>query len=150
MRKIRFLLTLLLVSVLVSCSFQELELIKMESINLTKMSAEEIELQLTARVKNPNGYKVAIVDSDLEIYVNDQHVGKARIKNKVKFPANETSSQLIVLSNKPGNMLSAGFSSLMALFSSNSMKITVKGRVKGRAGVVGKNIDIEFTERIKL
>jgi LEA14-like dessication related protein len=133
-----------------SCSFQELELIKMEKIDITKMSAKEIELQIVARVNNPNGYKVAIVDSDLEIYVNDQHVGKARIENKVKFPARTTASQLIVLSNKPGNVLAAGFSSLMAIFGSKSMKVTIKGKVKGRAGLVGKNIDVEFTEHVRL
>ena len=134
----RWIVFLLVAAVFSSCSFTNPELLRMEQLNVTKFSEEGVELAVKAKVKNPNNYKVSLVNSKLDIYVNNEFMGKAHLKNNVRFKRKSTDTYLIELVNKPENFAKLGMVSLFSLFGNKKLKVTVRGEVKGRVGILSK------------
>lgn len=150
LRPLSLFFMLSLTCLLSACSFTDPELVYLENFKITQFSKEGVEFSVKAKVNNPNNYRVSLVSSKLDIFINDEPMGKATLKRKIHFRANSTESYTIELINKPENFAKLGVVSLVSLLGKQKMKITVKGDVKGRVRLVGKKFPVDFTEHVSL
>lgn len=133
-----------------SCEFEEPELIRMEDLKVTKFTKDKIILAIRAKVRNPNNYKVSLVNTDLDIEVNGVALGKAALVNKVSLNKNSTDSYLIELENVPENFTKMGLATLGSVFTGGKLTLAVKGTVKGKARLVSKKFDVDFKHSMRL
>ncbi len=71
-----------------SCAYKNVELVRVESVHVDEFSSANVQITASLVLKNPNDFEVIIKDSDLNLYVNDYKVARARIKKRIKIPKN--------------------------------------------------------------
>ncbi len=142
---------LLLISMifLAGCSaYEEVELQDITHVEVLRMDGRTIALRVDAMVSNPNGSKIHVEDPDVDLYLNDQFVGKGALDSALVLDKNSTRVYPIHLhADLSGGPL------LMMLLSgalTGEMKLGVKGTVVGRSGLLRKRFPFELEERIDL
>lgn len=144
-------LIIIIGSILSSCiQYKEVEVIEVSDIGVHSLSTEKIEIEVTMKIKNPNNYKISVVDSDLELYIKGKKIGSANIKDKIVLPKKSNEKHKIVIQTGLADMLSSAVPVLMGLIFDNSIELAVKGDIKARAKSLSKRFPVDFKEKVKL
>ena len=141
---------MVLLPMLHSCKFKEPELLGLQDFKVTNFTAKAIKIQVIAKVNNPNNYRISIVKSDLDIFINGENMGKLKLEDKVSFLGKKTDVYTIKLINKPENFAKLGVSSLFAMITSGKLQVNVKGTIKGKAGLISRKFDVDLNEAVSL
>ncbi|HCA83165.1 MAG TPA: hypothetical protein DEP18_05210, partial [Flavobacteriales bacterium] len=80
MRILLFSLTVLLSSCL---SYEQVEFRNVERVNIKRDSNKEMVLNLGVKLYNPNGYKIKVIKSQLDLTISGTSAGKAILEDKV-------------------------------------------------------------------
>lgn len=145
-----FAFSLLAFSAFSCINYEEVKLIEFNDAQMLSISPEGAVFKLIATVKNPNDYTINLQTKDLKVFINDNFLGTANFKEKVKLEKNSTKKyEVIVVSSIPsdGN-IDIGTITASALFS--GLKVKVEGDVKATAKGLSKTIAISFTEKVEL
>ena len=145
-----FVFSLLALSAFSCINYEEVKLIEFNDAQMLSLSPEGAVFKLIATVKNPNDYTINLQTKDLKVFINDNFLGTANFKEKVKLEKNSTKKyEVIVVSSIPtdGN-IDIGTITASALFS--GLKVKVEGDVKATAKGLSKTIAISFTEKVEL
>jgi len=102
------------------------------------------------QINNPNNYKISIVNSDLDLYLNETNLGKAEIDNKVVLPPNSNEIQHAFISTSLKNVASNSLPILLTLMNKKSFPIHVKGNIKAKAKGLSKSFPVDFKENANL
>ena len=130
-------------------SYEEVEMLGVENVEMVNLSDKEVEVEVTVKLKNPNNYKISIVGSDLDMYLNGTAMGKATLKNNVVIPKNSNQSHKIRISADPKALMSNPLGAIMGLLG-KPLEVGVKGKVKVKAKFITKKFDIDVKERVKM
>jgi LEA14-like dessication related protein len=141
MRKILF--WILWLPVVTSCSkplSPEFREIRNLSLRQLPLGTKQAELAAELVLYNPNSFGVEIKESDLDIFLADQYLGKARQTLKIQVPAKKTFSLPVSLKILPGMLLKNG----LKLLTDDQVTVWAKGTVYiGKAGIF-KKLDIDY------
>ena len=119
-------------------------------MKITKMSADGIEGEVQMVIFNPNKFSFKVTDYDLDIYLGDIPVGKAKLQDKVKVHANKEDSYTFHIKGTLGPMLLASLPLLLSMKSQKSTRVQAKGYVKVSSWGISKKIDVDLDDMIKL
>jgi len=135
---------------LTSCfSYKQVELKDITNVAVEKMDAKGIAVRVSALIHNPNGYRIHVLDPDVDLYLNDTYIGKGILDSA------------LVLERKATNVYSVplhadlqGGSLLMLLLSGamtgGDLKLGAKGSIVGKAFLLRKRFPFELEEKIQL
>lgn len=144
-RFLNILLAFLIVGWMSSCAIEAPEFMGSEGLKLEKMEEKEILFSAGVKVNNPNWFGIKLKRSTLDIYLEDQLLGKLHLEKKVKMKAKRESALTLSLraSLEEGAMM---------MILRNSMKDNVsvrfKGKVKGGIWIFSKKIEVDETRQI--
>ncbi len=142
---------LLLVIQLTSClEYKEVEVIKVVDVGVKDISIQGVDVEVAMQIKNPNKYDISIIDSDLNLFLKGNKVGKASIKEKVTLKKKSNSVYRFIMQSSLKDLASGGLPALMGLISSPTMELRVQGDIKARAKGISKSVPIDFKENITL
>lgn len=137
---IRLFFTFLFFSLwLSSCTIQEVEFKELKNIRMIKFSKELIEAEVTAIIKNPNWFGFRVRDNDLDLYMNNNRVGKARLARGFRVEGNSEKTYTFKVKAIPevDNILGNALSMITGMGSKkNSMGIKGDLKVTDRKSVV--------------
>ncbi|MBK6550623.1 MAG: LEA type 2 family protein [Flavobacteriales bacterium] len=134
---------------LTSClSYKEVVLRDITNVAVERMDAKGIALRVDALLDNPNGYRIHVLDPDVDLYLNEKYIGKGFLDS------------IVVLQKRTEQVYSVpmhaelkGGSLLMLLlsgsFSGKDVTLGVKGTVVGKAGFLRKRFPFELEEQIQ-
>lgn len=133
---------------LTSClSYKQVELVDVTNVSVEKMDAKGIALRVNALIENPNGYRIHVLDPDVDLYLNDKFIGKGVLDSALVLDKRSTQ-----LHSVPLHAELEGGSLMMLLLSGvlngNEFKLGAKGTVVGKAGFIRKRFPFEMEERI--
>lgn len=143
------LLTATCILLLTSClSYKEVVLRDITNVAVERMDAKGIALRVDALLDNPNGYRIHVLDPDVDLYLNEKYIGKGFLDS------------IVVLQKRTEQVYSVpmhaelkGGSLLMLLlsgsFSGKDVTLGVKGTVVGKAGFLRKRFPFELEEQIQ-
>jgi LEA14-like dessication related protein len=114
---------------------------------MKEFSASGIEAIVSMKVKNPNNYKITIVNSDLDLFINGSKMGKAIIKDKIVLKKQQTEVYTFVVGAKPSGGI---LGSLLSIAFSKNVRVGVKGKVKARAFMVSKSFPVDVEQNVSL
>ncbi len=145
-----FAFSLLAFSAFSCINYEEIKLIESNDAQMLSISSEAAVFKLIATVKNPNDYTINLQTKDLKVFINDNFLGTANFKEKVKLEKNSTKKYevIIVSSIPPDGNIDIGTITASALFS--GLKVKFEGDVKATAKGLSKTIAISFTEKVEL
>ena len=141
---------ILALAFLQSClTYEDVEFAGMDNVSVNHINMDGASVAVTVKVKNPNNYKIKITKSDLDLYLGDRKVGKAKIDRRIVLKGNSSDSHTFNIDASFGEMGSA-FGGLFQVLASGSANVKVDGWVKAKAFGIGKKFPVEFSDNVKL
>lgn len=146
-----FLFFSLLTIFLSSCvDYKDVEIVGIKDIKVEKIDQSGVKATISLQVKNPNNYKISVVGSDLDLYVNGNKLGKAELKDKIKLKKNSNDVHVFRVESNFKDAGMALLPSLLTAITKGSVQLKIKGTIKGKAFLVCKKIPVEFSENVRL
>jgi LEA14-like dessication related protein len=136
---------ILMVVLLASCGFQQPAFKKYEGFEMGKMDAQKVSFTIKASIYNPNWYALKVKPSSLEISTSDGKLGVLHLDEKIKMKGRKETSLVVAMhiDLEKGIMMK-----LMSFSLKDSVKINLKGDVRGGVFFITKKIPMEFSRSI--
>jgi len=151
MKKITVSLIILFSLVLCSCGdFQDVTFEGIENVKVNKMSQQGIDIDVTAKIKNPNKVAFTIYKSDLDATFSNMNVGKAKLTNNVKIKANSTQAYTFNIKSDFSKLSMAELPNLLSIATSRSVKVGLKGDLKVGKLLVKKSYPVDMVKSVPL
>ncbi len=129
-----------------SCiSFKEPEFKRMNGYEMGKLSGSEVSFTLKPIVYNPNFYALKVKKSVLDLEIEGKSFGKIFLEKKISAKGRKTSELQVPLriELESGAMLRA-----MPLMLKDSVRVVLKGDLKGGVLFFYKKFPVEFDKKI--
>jgi LEA14-like dessication related protein len=141
-----FLWLVLGVFVLSSCiDYDEIKIVSVGKISLDNFEGTTAHVNVDVELENPNFFAIKIKPSSLDIYVEEEYLGKAVLLEKVKIKRNSVAIYCakIQLQGEGGMLLKAMKYALRKEF-----KVRLTGYVKGSVYGIPKKMKVDETKTI--
>lgn len=131
---------MLLVATVSSCSpMKGVTVSKVESMELGSLEGNKVNINLVARVENPNKRNIKIKKVDLDVMMGKQNLGKLTLKEKVVIIRNYSGDVPATVVLELKNMLMGGSLLLSGNPEKLASKIRISGKIRVKVGLFGKN-----------
>lgn len=135
---------------LVSCSgFESIEVGEIEDVKLNRFADRSIEFEVMMPIENPSAFRFRIINVDLDVYVNDEYIGKISNVDNVLIPSRSSEIYTFPLKVQLSNIL-RGALSMFNLFLDRKADIEVKGRISVRSFPVTRRIEVDEKTHLRL
>lgn len=148
MRHILLLLGMIILGT--SCSYKNVELVEVKSVQVDEFSSDNVQVTASLVLKNPNDFEVKIKDSDLNLYVNDYKMARAKIKRRIKIPENTVMTHDLVFDSSLEDVGGAVLRSLVSVISRGVVKIGIKGSVNATAFKMTEKVPVDVEGDVKV
>jgi LEA14-like dessication related protein len=98
-------------------------------------------------VKNPNGYKIQLTESEVDMFFEGKFLGKVELLEKIVLPKNSVSTVQMKCLADYESLQSVMGNFITILFKSEYV-MEGKGFVRGKALLVSKKFPVEFREKV--
>ncbi len=110
-----------------------------------------LDLQVRARVKNPNKASFKVVGSDLDFYLDEKPLGEAELQENVKIPGNSEEEHSFHLKVELKDVALGGLKALGSVMGGSAPELRVEGHIKGRAyGIFTKEFPVNESRKINI
>ncbi|HET8962693.1 MAG TPA: LEA type 2 family protein [Chitinophagales bacterium] len=136
---------------LASCGdFEEVRFSGIENVQITKLSQQGAEAQVTARIKNPNSTSFTIYKSDLDVSLNGLNAGTAHLTDNVKIKSNSEESYTFRVKSDFSSLSLTDLPQLISIATSKNVKVGLKGNLSVGKFFYKRNIPVEINENVPL
>lgn len=140
-------LFLVAVIIFASCDYSDVELRNIREIKIEKLDDKGIEIRGSAKVYNPNNYKIKIKSTDADLFLDGRQAGKAKLLNSVVIPANFDD----FIEFRVRTDFTAGSLQLLPIILGASVKrsvnLEIKGKARAKSFIIGKSFDFEYEHK---
>lgn len=150
MKNLLFASTLFLAFLMTSCSYKEVTYGGIKDVQLEKASLGEIDLKITARVNNPNTYKITLINGKFNVNSDNYDFGEFELGENTVIPAESEGDVVVHIKTELKNFFSATTMALMKKVQQNNIPVTIKGYVTAKAYFFTKKIKFNKTENVSL
>ncbi len=144
MKIVRLIVLALLVATFSSCgSLKGIVVSKVENVQVNSLEGNKVNIDLVAKVENPNNRKIKIKKIDLDAVLGKQQLGKLTLKDKVIIPKMYTGDVPATIVLELKNMLMGGSVLLSGNPEKLAAKIRITGKIRVKVGLFGKNFEFK-------
>ncbi len=130
-------------SALISCAGPEsIQVGEIEDINLNRFADRSVEFEVMMPIKNPSLLRFRIIDVNLDVYMNDEYLGKIRNVDNVLIPSRSSELYTFPLKVEFANIL-RGAVSMFSFFLERQASVEVKGEISVRSFPFTRSIYVE-------
>lgn len=144
-------LILLFSITLFSCGdFKDISFSGIENVKITSLSQKGVEALITVRIKNPNSVSFTIYKSEMDVTLSGINAGKAQLTNNVKIKARSEESYTFNIKSDFSNLSLTDLPKIIAMGLSKSVKIGLKGNLKGGKLFLKRIYPIDMIQSVPL
>ncbi|SDC39409.1 LEA type 2 family protein [Williamwhitmania taraxaci] len=144
MKIVRLIVLALLVATFSSCgSLKGIVVSKVDNVQVNSLEGNKVNIDLVAKVENPNNRKIKIKKIDLDAVLGKQQLGKLTLKDKVIIPKMYTGDVPATIVLELKNMLMGGSVLLSGNPEKLAAKIRITGKIRVKVGLFGKNFEFK-------
>jgi hypothetical protein len=145
------LLTTLLPLLFTSClSYQEVTFKGITDMQVSKMDQEGISARVQVTLDNPNAFRIRVIDPDVELYLNDVFIGKARLDSNLTLDRKSSRDYSVPLHASFEGHGPQAMAAMLGAALSGQAKLKAKGSVVGRAFFLRKRFPFEEEHQFDL
>ena len=144
---------ILLLSVLSSCTYKDVEFIDIEDIEIKESSVKKIPITIKLKVDNPNTYKIKIQSYNIRLSIKQIDFIALDNDSKIIIPARFKGTIPIDISLKPELKGIFSLKTLLLIndiIKKNSVQVDAKGYIKAKVFLISKKIEVDEKRIIKL
>ena len=131
-----------------SCKlYKDVEVVEVENVVFNELGENGAEAEVWLKISNPNGYKVVLTESAIDLYFEGKEMGEVQLLDKMEVPKRSLSTQVMKVEVQYDN-LEDMLGNLLVLLFKQEFQLEAKGYVKGKALFVAKKVDINFRETL--
>jgi LEA14-like dessication related protein len=150
MRLFNFLFVILPVLFLASCAnLENIEVGEIEDVSFSKFANKTIEFEVLMPIDNPSGFRFRITDVDLDVYINNEYMGKIRNVDNVLIPSRSSELYTFPLKVEFSNILK-GAMSMFNFYLDRQAEVEIKGSIGVRSFPVSRSIKVNEKTSIRL
>jgi LEA14-like dessication related protein len=150
MKKIALASFLVLSILMTSCGYKDVEYSGVKNVELQSGSLTQIKLKITIKVKNPNTYKITLVNGKFNVKSDGFDLGTFNLTKKTVIPAESEGDVEVFVDTKLKSLFSSATIALMAKVSQNNIPVTIDGHITAKAYFLRKKIKFNKTENVSL
>lgn len=149
MHRILFPLVLLFTLGLTSCNFyKEVEVLEVTNIEVKEFNKDVVSADISLKISNPNKYKLKLVDSDIDLFLNGKKMGKMILREPLELPKNDTTIQVLSMKAEVTEFSNDFIANTLSLLFAKTAELKAVGYVKGKAMGIGRKVKVDFTKDI--
>ncbi len=134
-----------------SCAdFKEVTFSGIDNVNITSLSQSGVEALITVRIKNPNSVSFTVYKSEMDVTISGIDAGKAHLANNVRIKAKSEQAYTFKVKSDFSKLSLADLPKIIAMGLSKSVKIGLKGNLKGGKLFVKKSYPIDMIQSVPL
>jgi LEA14-like dessication related protein len=134
-----------------SCSdFEEVQFSGIENVQVTKLSQQGAEAEITAKIKNPNSTSFTVYKSDLNVTLNGLDAGIAHLTDNVKIKSNSEESYTFKIKSDFSSLSLTDLPQLISIATSKNVKVGLKGNLLVGKFFYKRSVPVEVTENVPL
>ena len=135
-----------------SCiQYEEVEITSIKHVKLLEFSKKGLIVESEIKIKNPNSFKLSVVDSEFDIYVKGSKLAKAKIDNKIVLPKNTEEFHKVVMKSDYEDFADGALVKMLGLtLGSGDIDFKVDGYVTGKAFFIRKKVHVTHEEKVPL
>ncbi len=129
-----------------SCEwYEQVDIVEIGKIKLDKLEGNNATVNMDIELENPNWYAIKVKPSFLDVYVEDEFLGKAHLLEKIKLKRKKTGLYNIKLEllGEKGVM-----GKVMKYALKKELKIRLVGKVKAGVFIFSKKLEVDETKTI--
>ncbi len=135
---------LLLPLLFTSClSYQEVSFKGITDVQVSKLDQEGISANVQVTLDNPNAFRIHVIDPDVELYLNDVFIGKARLDSSLTLDRKSSRDYTVALHASFDGHGPQAMAAMLGAALSGQATLKAKGSVVGRAFFLRKRFPFE-------
>jgi len=132
-------------AMLVSCTvYRDVEVHGVRDLQVVKMGADGIDLNVWVDVENPNWYRIRLTESNIQLFFEGKNLGTVTLNEKLTVPKKSRAVQPMSVHTDMSD-IDALLGNVFSLLFKQRFEVIGKGYVKGRACFVVRKVDAGFT-----
>jgi len=130
----------------------EPEFIRMDNVVLSDITSGIANITADAIIDNPNEFTVTVLDTDLDVFVNDELVGKVKQINPTAMPASAEFKLPVNIKFDPKKLSGNWLGNAIAILSQKKAEIHYKGKFTVEAAGIKFDlpVDSQYDTEVKL
>jgi len=146
----RLILFLLLITVFSSCKLDEIEVGKIESINIVSINQKELVVELNVPVNNQSKMSFKLKSINVNLMLNGVELGKVQERNKIKIKSKTNSVYPVLLQIKFREAV-VGLPKLIAsIVAGRKMDLQTKGYIVFQKCFITKRFEIDEKNHVNI
>ncbi len=150
MSRLSMFMLLLTTLTLTSCGYKDVEVKEIRNIIVTKFTAEEFEADVTVYIENPNWYKLSLTESDFDIYISGQHMGKGSLVNELVIPKKTSGEFTVTVQGRYSNSSTSILGGLLNILTKKVQTVRLTGVATGKAMMFKREVPFDFEEEFDM
>jgi len=147
----KVILILFLSITLFSCTdFKDVTFNGIEHVSVTSLSQKGVEAVITVRIKNPNNMSFTVYKSEMDVTISGINAGKAQLTNNVRIKGKSEARYAFKVKSDFTNLNIMDIPKIIAMGLSKSVKVGLKGNLKGGKLFVKRSYPVDITENVPL
>lgn len=143
-----FILAALCMVLISSCKlYTDVEFKGVKSTKFGSINRQGVTCEIVVEIFNPNPYKITLLNSDVELSLEGQKLGRVELPASAVLDA-ETKSQLNLSCTVPSESIPAIAGSAIGLVFKKDLMLEGKGTLQAKAILISKTFPVEFKQRI--
>ncbi len=131
--------------ILAACTFQQPAFKSYEGVEMGKMDASKVSFTVKVKIHNPNWYALKVKPSSLDVSTSDGKLGTLHLDEKIKMKGNK---ETLIVAPMHVDLEKGILMKMMSFGFKDSVKINLKGDVRGGVFFISKKIPMEFSKSI--
>jgi LEA14-like dessication related protein len=143
---INWFLPLIVLISLQSCTIKEVQFKELKDVKIIKASKDLIEVEVLAVIYNPNWFGFRVKDNDLDLFMNNNRVGKARLVRGFRVEGNSEKTYRFKVKAIPENSYILGNAlSMLTGLVTRKQSFGIKGDLKVSVLGIGTTYRVDLT-----
>ena len=144
-----FWLLFFLVFVLQGCRvYRDAQFKGVKETRFTSFNAQGVSCEFDVEVYNPNPYKITLMQSDVNLFLEGTRLGKVQLPESAVLHAENSTILKLTCTAEPSSIPKIVGGAIGLVFKKDVV-IEGKGMVTAKASLVTKTVPVEFTQRVK-
>lgn len=131
-------------SSLSSClSYQEVSFKGITDVQVQRFDATGVAARVSVTLDNPNTYRIHVIDPDVDLYLNDVYIGKAKLDSNLVLAKRTSAEYSVPLHATFDGHGTQALGAMLAAALSGKAVLKAKGTVVGKAFMIRKRFPFE-------
>ena len=137
---------LIVVAFFTSCKVGAPDFRGSEGFKLDSVEGREIYASVTAKIFNPNWFAIKLKKSAVDVYVEEQYMGKIMLDKKLKIKAKRESELKVPLH---AHLEEGAMISILRYSTKENVNLRVEGKIKAGVWFFSKKIKVNETHQVE-